>query len=311
MKIRGWLVFAGVVCLAATGCALQTGESSDETGETEVASSTSEPLIGGWASGIFRWDQGQPALSLESTRTHVCVLTQIGGRFAGTGEAVQLTSNNTNWVLTGFSQQSGVSGEAVCFPLSKFTGVGGTRQFSNEGVASVFSRGKAASQSNGGGCQEAQLVFGLGSDFTFFEGMQGEMAGAGEASTLVQAPSQGTGSIVRSRICTAGVRNTFSRFLRINTPGSIPTQFMNADGAIGDLNAVQEFSIGGNRSSDAVVMAPTSQAMCALTRVIGKFAGFGETVQIRPEGDNWVLRTTKGAASDFVGANARCIARHQ
>ena len=307
MKNWGWGILVGAIsCAALGGCALQTGESTDGT---ELVASTGDALIGGWASGPFQWAQGQPALALESANTHVCVLSGVSGHFAGTGEMVKVTigANNT-WVLDGFSQQSGVSGEALCFPKAGFTGNSSAHLNSDEAIAGAFSRGK---HSPGGGCQQGQAALGVGSDFAFVEGMQGEMAGAGEFSAALQSPSQNTESLLRAQICTAGIYQTFGRFLRVNRVFTMPAQFVGSGGLTGDVNAVPEFSIGGNLASDGVVMAPTDRAMCALTEVTGKFFGGGESVRIRAAGSVWVMMTAKGAGSNFVAAKARCFARNQ
>jgi hypothetical protein len=58
-------------------------------------------------------------------------------------------------------------------------------------------------------------------------------------------------------------------------------------------------------------MAPSDRAMCAFSRIQGKFFGGGEWIQIFEENGHWVLRSSKGTASNFVGASARCFARNQ
>lgn len=309
----GWLVVGGgIVCAMLVGCAVEAG---DDAAEASVLASSTQPLIAGWASGPFRWDQGQPPLLLESTSTHVCALSMISGRFAGTGESVKVTTSadGTRWVLTGSSAQNGVAGEAICFPKlnNAFVSNTSSRVVSEESVASAFSRGSGASQSQGGGCQQAQASLFLGSDFAFIEGMQGEMAGGGELGLAVPSPSQNTDNFLRSQICTAGVHNVFGRALRVSLPASRPAKFIDTDGFRGDLNTIGEFSVGGNVASASVKMARSAQALCAFTRIQGKFFGGGESVQIREEGEHWVLRTTKGAGSNFVGASARCFARNQ
>jgi hypothetical protein len=316
MNSSRWVVGGIGLFTLLTGCALQTGETTTNGEEENVASaSTEQALLGGWATGPFTWSQGQPPMVLESTGTHVCMLSRMSGHYAGTGEAVDVTTtaDGNNWVLTGFSQQSGVSGEAICFPKSGFFSNSQARVFSRETVASSFSRGSGISQNSGGGCQTDQEGLAQGSDFGFIEGIQGEMAGSGEYGSVLQAPSGTTITFLRDEICTGGSHFTFGRFLRVMMPTATPApaKWLNTLGIRGDFNAIPEFSIGGNRASDAVKMAPSALAMCAFTGIQGKFAGGGESVQIREEGSNWVMRTTKGSASNFVAASARCFARFQ
>jgi len=289
------------------GCAMQTGDTAgDDAAEAGVLGSSTQPLIAGWASGPFRWDQGQPPLLLESTSTHVCALSLMSGRFAGTGESVKVTTSadGTRWVLTGSSAQNGVAGEAICFPKggNAFVSNTSSREVSEEAVAGIFNRRS---------CRQGQVSLFLGSDFAFIEGMQGEMAGGGEFGLAVQSPSQNTENLLRSQMCADGVHTVFGRALRVNSAGSRPAKFIDADGFRGDLNTIGEFSVGGNVGSASVTMARSAQALCAFTRIQGKFFGGGELVQIREENEHWVLRMTKGAGSDFVGASARCFARNQ
>jgi len=311
MKTRGWVLVGIVACAGLFGCTLQTGESAGETVETDVASA-GQAIIGGWAS-VFHWDQGQPPLRLEPSNSHVCALTAIGGHFAGTGESVRVTVNGSNWELNGSSAQSGVFGEATCFPLAKFGG-SGLHFFSNETVADAWSRGKAAGQDKGGGCQQAQNNVGLGSDFGFIEGMQGEMAGGGEASFAIPSPSVNTINILRSQICTTGHHLTFGRWLRVSPYQGFLAKFMDAKGNVNDLDGIREFSLTHNGSgvfADSVTMAPIDRAMCAFTSISGKFFGDRELARISSNGTNWVLTIAQGRGSNFMSVGARCFARFQ
>src|SRR5689334_14289520 len=74
----------------------------------------------------YSWWQDQPAVRLQPTSTHVCVLTRVGGHFQGDGEAVRVYQSNGWWYLGGHSQQDGVHGTARCFRQSSFTSVHGT-----------------------------------------------------------------------------------------------------------------------------------------------------------------------------------------
>ena len=67
------------------------------------------------------WDQGQGVVTLASAHSFFCGLTGVRGRFAGPGEWVFINIDaNDNWILTGSSQQSGVSADATCVNISAF-----------------------------------------------------------------------------------------------------------------------------------------------------------------------------------------------
>jgi hypothetical protein len=62
------------------------------------------------------WAQGQGPVYVASATNNVCMLTSIGGHFAGSGEKVRLVIDGyNNWVLYGTSQQAGVGATATCF----------------------------------------------------------------------------------------------------------------------------------------------------------------------------------------------------
>jgi len=325
MKNRGSVLVGIISCAGFLGCTLQTGSSADQTEESNVASTT-QGLIGGWAKGTWTWSQGQPPQVMESASDHVCVLTALGGHFAGAGEwvRVSLTPDGNNWELNGNSSQSGVFGEAVCFPLNQF--FGGIKPFySNETVAYAWSRGSATSQAKGGGCQQAQVNVGLGTDFGFIEGMQGEMAGGGEFSQAIPSPSVNTINILRSQICTKGEHYTYGRWLRANPYQSFLAKFIdgkvdaNGNPVPGDLNATKEFRVTFERGSSNRVWAttnplvPTNAAMCAFTTISGKFFGEGEFARIAPspDGSKWQLSVSMGAGSNYISAGVRCFSRFQ
>lgn len=64
--------------------------------------------------GPYSWKQDTGAVVMTPVSSSVCFLTKVSGHFAGDGELVQVTTQGTNWVLTGASHQGGVNAEAMC-----------------------------------------------------------------------------------------------------------------------------------------------------------------------------------------------------
>jgi len=315
-KSKQWGLGVGLIAsaLGVTGCSVAVGEPSACVGaECSVDSTASPVLIGGWATGPWTWSSNQRTRPLPPVASNVCVLTRVSGKFAGTGEAVQLTDDGTNWLLQGFSHQSGVSAEAYCFPRDKFVG-GGTR-VSSEYALDVFTLNQCS------GVFEESLY--AADAFSFLTGLQGRMQGSGEWEHVQQALSPDIPSALQGHICSSGtILNSefeeftaFARSFRVGAHTSRLALFSNRDGVPSDANTRPEYVAGGNVSSDVAVLAPTSDAMCGLTSIQGAFAGDDESVQIRHEfvrgAEHWVLRTTKGAGSNFVLAGARCYSRTQ
>lgn len=303
----------GMVGLAALGCTLEMDPADGSAGAgnesvttdaegSENVASVSEPLLGGWASGPFGWYQGMGARQLESFSTHVCVLSRMSGKFEGNGEWVQVWHDNSRWYLSGNSQQHGVSAEATCYPRSGFT-ANGTARWSSERF-SDWSRGVS-------GCYGGASPAWLGDAGTYLSGIQGRMVGGGEWASIEQSPSATTTSLVHSHTCAqylTGYAHSF--FAGAPHSGKLAT-FVNAS-TRGDVYQVPATTVTNN---GVAVLAPASTAMCYLTGIRGSFRGAGEYVQIRSEvifnNEWWVLRSGKGAASSYVEAGARCMARDQ
>jgi hypothetical protein len=304
--------------LAMTGCAVASDDSDAEgsLGANELTqevgdsvASTSQALIGGWASGPYSWSQAvYPARKLAPVATHVCVLTRFTGKFAGMGESVQLTDDGTNWYLQGTSQQTGVGGEAHCFPRAEFRGID-----SNTRVSSEYELYNASYKTCAPAAQKDMYA---ADAFVFLSGLKGELAGGGEYGLVQQGLDVDVPSYMEMRSCTRlGGLYAFARNFRVGTHTPRLAQLVARNGFVGDANSVPDYLIGGDVGSASAVMARTSEAMCAFTLIQGKFAGNGEMVQIRAEDVNgverWVLRMTKGAGSDYVRVGARCFARDQ
>jgi hypothetical protein len=305
-----WVTWGALVWgVLAAGCAVDAGNGVE--GDEERLGSTSQALLGGWATGPFAWSQAVPARRLESASTHVCVLTRMSGKFEGTGELLQVRLRGSDWYLEGMSKQSGVSGEATCFPRGSFFDtcskpVCPTTQL----LAPV--NAEAWTRLNAEDCILFEEPHASGSAFSFLTSIQGKMWGGGEWAAVVQSPSVNTPSFLQVGLCAPDSRLYGSaRGFSVPATTGLAT-FVARDGTRGDLNAVPEYWSSGNGS---VVMARASKAMCAFTSIQGGFRGNGEVAQIRSElvggVEHWVLRTSQGANNREIGAGARCFARFQ
>lgn len=315
MGTQRWVGFVFFGCLwgalATAGCAVEVGDGTptDEgVASDETVSTASEALVGGWATGPYTWSQSSSVpRKLAAIAGNVCVLTRLTGKFEGRGEQVKVTDDGTNWVLTGASHQAGVAGEAFCFPRAKFKGID-----SNTRISSEYERfGPGAPHACG---QSSQSEMYASDAFAFLSGLEGALHGGAEYVLVQQALSKDVLSYVEASSCADGGIIAFARNFRVGTRTARLARFQGRN-VIGDANDVPEFTAGGYASSGVAVMAPTSDAMCAFTRIEGKFAGGGEWVQIRPEMidgvERWVLRTGRGGGSDYVRAGARCFTRFQ
>lgn len=86
-----------------------------------------------WRATSYAWAQDAPQRWMMKSNEGVCMLTGIGGKFAGGGEGVEIAEDSGYWVLRGHSMQHGVSATAQCIPYGqlvltrpiKLGGIGG------------------------------------------------------------------------------------------------------------------------------------------------------------------------------------------
>lgn len=74
-----------------------------------------------WRMTQHAWSQGNPQTWMMKSNEGVCMLTGIGGKFAGGGEGVEIVEDSGYWVLRGYSLQHGVQATAQCVPYSQMT----------------------------------------------------------------------------------------------------------------------------------------------------------------------------------------------
>jgi hypothetical protein len=72
-----------------------------------------------WRLSSHSWSQGNPQTWMMKSSEGVCMLTGIGGKFAGAGERVEIVEDSGYWVLRGQSMQHGVQATAQCVPYSQ------------------------------------------------------------------------------------------------------------------------------------------------------------------------------------------------
>jgi hypothetical protein len=72
-----------------------------------------------WRITNHAWSQGNPQTWMMPASDGVCMLTGIGGKFAGAGERVEIVEDSGWWVLRGQSMQHGVQATAQCVPYSQ------------------------------------------------------------------------------------------------------------------------------------------------------------------------------------------------
>lgn len=105
---------------SAAGCAVamdegETGEATATRGEAVI-----DPI--GGSSAWYSWASGDSTVQMTPTGTSACFLTEIHGRFQGTGDRVRITTGSQNWQLTGSGASTGVKARCISLPASQVSG---------------------------------------------------------------------------------------------------------------------------------------------------------------------------------------------
>ncbi|MFM7376722.1 MAG: hypothetical protein ACKO1O_01100 [Erythrobacter sp.] len=274
----------------------------------------------------FSWQVGAPPTLLPKVETHICLLTEVSGKFQGAGEKVHLAvdkgaNGGARYVLRGDGASGYVRAVATCAGREKFvpiadkagTGVAderGLRQFSN--------------------CQsEMQLTQknNILARAPFLTMVSGKFQGEGES--LAADVGGESGAVQRGMGCSGYVAGAITLHgneiwpaVRYRTQTSRTTKLTEATfvsafkapstSALGEFLAGKKFSAGGA----PIWMVPVDEALCGLTMIAGKFQGYGEAAQIRAVKNSdgqmwWQLAVTNQTNGGTVVAGARCIARDQ
>ena len=285
MSTANWGWMLGLLALMSAGCVVETGSSelagAGEAAE-EPAAQTSDALVGGWA---------VPYAANTPVATHLCVLTEISGRFAA-ADFVELTQSGDFWLLR---RSGSVTPKAYCFPRNLFK---------SNNADTVISPELTVKKT---GDTSQALALG-GYAFTFLTGQKGTQ-GLPAYANVVQSKSLTNSSLVQL-IKGFPDDTVFGRSFQAGTGAAHLARFVRADGTQGDVSAVSPFELPAQPGPLRVVLAPTAKAVCTFTSLrslVGEASLF-----IRPELldgiEKWVLTTQVRNTSV---SQVRCFARDQ
>ena len=265
-----------------------------------------------WATGPYAWSQGKAFKQMESTQTHVCILTKVTGDFDGGGEEVKVFQASGYWYLGGKSQQTGVGGQAYCFAKDKFLANGPLRINSDDGI---WKMAKAGSN-----CFSAQGDAWWGDATTMLSGISGELRKSGDKAVIKLSSGPFTPSILRVDTCKED--NSSNGYLK-----AYAHSFFAGTGSSGKLAKYwgsEYVADSGKKCVDGlgdyeVPMAPVNDAMCHFTWIGGgdNWSGGAEYVRIYPKYDGnierWFLRAHAGGCGNDhrTVAHAFCYKRDQ
>jgi len=272
----------------------------------------------------FSWQVGAPPTLLPKVATHICLLTEVSGKFQGAGERVQLlvdkgASGGARYVLRGDSNSGQTRATAICAGREKFVPIA-----DKQGTAivkhwpeRVFSTCDAGQQlvEKGGHPKHAIFLSTIG----------GKLNGGGEA--LVATPVKnderlngwGCSGMVIGGMTSHG--DAIWPMVRYRTQSS---RTIDANAATFTLGATTEYrgwfsrTLGGETLGDygSAWLVPVDEALCGLTMISGKFQGYGEAVEIKARKNSdgrmwWHMAVTNETNGSIVSGGARCIARDQ
>lgn len=272
----------------------------------------------------FAWEVGDPPTLLPKIETHICLLTEVSGKFQGAGERVQLlvdkgASGGARYVLRGDSSSGQTRATAICAGREKFVPIAdkqGTAIVKHwpERVFSTCDAGQQLVQ-KGGHPKHAIFLSTIG----------GKLNGGGEA--LVATPVKnderlngwGCSGMVIGGMTSHG--DAIWPMVRYRTQSS---RTIDANAATFTLGATTEYrgwfsrTLGGEMLGDygSAWLVPVDEALCGLTMISGKFQGYGEAVQIRAKQNSdgrmwWHMTVNNQTNGSIVSGGARCIARDQ
>ena len=240
------------------------------------------------AAQVYTWAQGQSPTPMIKSDEGVCFLTAVQGKFEGSRERVGVYLENSQWFLGGDSAQVDVAGAANCaywdelhspLPDAPFRAIYGPYKWSQGEQTTVMSN--------------------MDSRYTlcFLSEVSGKFEGGGEHVEVIDRSGtwQLTGGSKQSGVSAAAY--------------CIPTQYYNTYGP----SLTREFTWDQNTPRVPLgSRTPTGYgySSCFLTRIKGKFEGWGERVNVFSDGSSgfvpaeWYL---DGTSYQFdVGASARC-----
>ena len=245
------------------------------------------------------------SMSLFPTSTHVCVLSMIWGTLYGNVGWAIVEPEVGTWQLSSRKDDSGTkaAAEATCYPHSAF--------LKNSGVV-MLSDLFAVYFSSAIGNQSAFMWWGDAA--SPLSGVRGKFFGAGEEAWVTQSFISNSASRLQLKTKQGGQHGSYGFSYFVGNPdGTHVPQFIGPNG-VGSAEVAGEYVFGKDSRDDHFWLTPdahmahTSEAMCYLTSISGRWNGPNEWIQIFPDSQGfWV---GKGAASGNDGrvvAKARCL----
>jgi hypothetical protein len=240
-------------------------EQESESGPEVIATTTGELNL----SQQYYWAQGSAAVTMNPSANNACFLAGLGGRFRGTGEGVKVEKGTSNWTLSGVSQQQGVRAWGSCFDAAE--------------VSEPFSWStNSATTSVDMGSSSGRVCY-----LTDFAGLL-------EGSNY-----------------NIDINNVNSRWMLTGNAANPQTVQGWTDLRTGKAQCAQAVA---NTAIDTYTwtqgeapknMGSTTDRLCVLTGVAGRFFGDTEWVNISVENGSWIL---KGSSQQVgVRATARCF----
>lgn len=279
------------------------------------------------AAKSYEWTVGKPPIIMDPLSTHICLITGVGGNFAGAGERVVLgvdpgAAGGARWTLSASSGQAELRVTATCAAKAKFVPavIGDGKFFGTNNL-----QGQRLPHHMNGGCADH-----IASDGTavpqnahFISEMAGRWRGAGERLAVTRKGNMGAiqvngcsgfvdGSLVALRTSGTAAAKYQTRTARTSSEGlatfALLKENEKAGWSLPFLPVGEPFQIA-NPNSDLV---PYNSALCGFVYLSGKFQGFGEGVDIvaAPNG-YWRLTVSNAANGGYVSAAVRCFARDQ
>ena len=267
----------------------------------------------------YKWThsaQGDAPVKGPLTATHICVLTQLTGKFQGAGERIAVyidagATGGPRWVISGSSGQGELAGDMTCAARDQFV--------FGPGLFSTFLAKSYANHSTGS-CAPHIVSMGLPdkNNAFFISGISGKFEGGGESVSVI---SQGGQGAIRVTGCSGSADGTLSSIGNLNgkpllyrTPsGRAPLGSPGVNFVLDDAGPESHWFSGADLKvgGRGTALVPVNEALCGLVEVRGKFQGFGEAVGVGLGKGFWGLYVAENGEDAVLHGTARCIARDQ
>jgi hypothetical protein len=275
----------------------------------------------------FSWAMGIGDVMMEPTKTHICLVTEITGNFAGAEHVYMRIKKDApggpRYIIGGSGGQKELKISATCARNDRFT----PGMFSDKNVGYV-----ELPLGIDTGCGPVQYA-GMAQDNAglFVREMAGKFRGGGEA---VDMGVHANGTIgMRVSACSGWAGGaiggvTFGNPLS-KTPASegfggtikyygkngptaqhaLSTWLKTDKGPIGTsiFGGGDKFTTAGEDNK----LIPANKALCGIVMISGKFQGFGEHVRVYIRDGYWQFDVQSLAEDSPVFGAVRCIARDQ